>query len=383
MVKIGVIGYGNIGSMHVRNFQSGVFSNVKLTAVFDIDPKKIETAKNLYGDQLKYFTEEKKFFESHEFDAILVATPHYSHPVLAEAALDYGYHVLVEKPIGVYTKAVRRLYEKAKNSDKIFGVVFNQRTNPLYQKVKELVSSGELGVLKRVNWIITDWYRTQAYYNSSIWRATWGGEGGGVLINQCPHQLDLFQWIFGMPKRVRGFAYFGKNREIEVEDEVTAYFEYENGATGVFISSVSEVPGTNRLEITGDRGKIVIENSKIEFYRLRESEIEYNKNLKVQGYDKTGNFLVPEFWKCEIPVEVSTESQHVLVIKDWIDTIINNTPLLAPGTDAINELMISNAIYLSTFIDGWVDFPIDEDLFLEKLNERVKTSKYKVDKEYK
>lgn len=383
MIKIGVIGYGNIGSMHVRNFQSGVFSNVELTAVLDIDSEKIKAAEKLYGSKIKYFTKEEDFFESREFDAVLVATPHYTHPVFAEKALDNGYHVLVEKPIGVYTKAVRRLYEKAEKSDKIFGVVFNQRTNPLYQKVKELVSSGELGALKRINWIITDWYRTQAYYNSSNWRATWGGEGGGVLINQCPHQLDLFQWIFGMPKRVRGFAYFGKNREIEVEDEVTAYFEYENGATGVFISSVSEVPGTNRLEITGDRGKIVIENGKIEFYRLRESEVEYNKNLKVQGYDKTGNFSVPEYWKCEIPVETSDESQHVLVIKDWIDTIINKTPLLAPGTDAINELMISNAVYLSTFIDNWVEFPIDEDLFLEKLNEKIKISKFKVDKEYK
>ena len=185
-----------------------------------------------------------------------------------------------------------------------------------------------------------------------------------------------------MPKRVRGFAYFGKNRNIEVEDEVTAYFEYENGATGVFISSVSEVPGSNRLEITGDKGKVIIENSQIEFYRLRESEIEYNKNLKVQGFDKTGNFIMPEYWKCEVPVEKSDESQHVLVIKDWIDTIINGTPLLAPGTDAINELMISNAVYLSTFIDNWVEFPIDEDLFLEKLNERVRKSKYKVEKDY-
>ena len=382
MVKIGVIGYGNIGSMHVRNFESGVFSNVQLTAVFDIDPEKIKKAENLYGNKLKYFTKEEDFFGSHEFDAVLVATPHYAHPVLAEKALDNGYHVLVEKPIGVYTKAVRRLYKKAAESDKIFGVVFNQRTNPLYQKVKDLVSSGELGTLKRINWIITDWYRTQAYYNSGTWRATWGGEGGGVLINQCPHQLDLFQWIFGMPKRVRGFAYFGKNRNIEVEDEVTAYFEYENGATGVFISSVSEVPGSNRLEITGDKGKVIIENSQIEFYRLRESEIEYNKNLKVQGFDKTGNFIMPEYWKCEVSVEKSDESQHVLVIKDWIDTIINGTPLLAPGTDAINELMISNAVYLSTFIDNWVEFPIDEDLFLEKLNERVRKSKYKVEKDY-
>ena len=382
MVKIGVIGFGNIGSMHVRNFESGVFSNVKLTAILDIDPEKIEKAKSVYGDKLKYFTKKEDFFNSREFDAVLVATPHYAHPVLGMEALQNDYHVLVEKPIGVYTKAVKRLYEAAKKSDKIFGVVLNQRTNPLYRKVKELVESGEIGVLKRINWIITDWYRAQAYYNSGTWRATWGGEGGGVLINQCPHQLDLFQWIFGMPKRVRGFASFGKNRDIEVEDEVTAYFEYENGSTGVFISSVSEVPGTNRLEITGDRGKIIIENGKIDFYRLRESEIEYNKNLKVQGFDKTGNFIMPEFWKCEVPVETSDESQHVLVIKDWIDTIITGSPLLAPGTDAINELMISNAVYLSTFIDNWVEFPIDEDLFLEKLNERVEKSKFKVDGKY-
>jgi len=273
----------------------------------------------------------------------------------------------VEKPAGVYTKQVREMNEVAEKSGKVFGIMYNQRTNPVYQKVRDLIISGELGQIKRNSWVITNWYRTQSYYDSGEWRGTWDGEGGGVLLNQSPHQLDLWQWICGVPKRVRAFCHFGKYHDIEVEDDVTAYVEYENGATGTFITTTGEAPGTNRLEIAGDMGKIVVEDDKITFWRLRESEREYNK-----GTAKT--FGMPECWKCEVPIQ-GTTTGHAGITANWVDAILKGTPLLAPGVEGIRGLEISNAMYLSTWLDDWVEIPVDEDLFYSKLQEMIQKSK--------
>ena len=266
LVKIGVIGIGNMGSVYVQMLDSGQIKGAELTAVCSSNDGRIEWVKTHTNGEVKIFKDQEAFFSDPEIDAVLIATPHYSHPELALKAFANGKHVLIEKPAGVYTKDVLEMNEAAKASGKIFGIMFNQRTNPLYQKLRHLIQLGELGEIKRTNWIITDWYRSQSYYDSSKWRATWKGEGGGVLLNQAPHQLDLWQWTTGLiPKRVRAFCHNGKYHDIEVEDDVTAYVEYENGATGVFITSTGEAPGTNRFEIVGDRGKMVIENNTLTF----------------------------------------------------------------------------------------------------------------------
>jgi predicted dehydrogenase len=259
--------------------------------------------------------------------------------------------------------------EAATASGKVFGVMFNQRTDPLYQKLKDLVDTGELGPLKRTNWIITSWYRSQSYFDSGGWRATWAGEGGGVLLNQDPHQLDLWQWICGMPRRVRAFCYFGKDHDIEVEDDVTAFVEYENGATGVFVTSTSDTPGTNRFEVTGGNGKVVVEDEKLTFWRLRVPEREFNRDYK-------GGFGQPECWKCEIPINGTAEN-HAGVTRNFVAAILDGAPLLAPGQEGIRGLTLSNAMHLSSWTDDWVDLPIDEDLFYEKLKERIEKSSYK------
>jgi len=308
-------------------------------------------------------------FASGSVDAVLIATPHYDHPPLAIKAFEKGLHVLVEKPAGVYTKQVRQMNEVAAQSGKVFGIMYNQRTNPIYQKLRDLVLSGELGEIRRTNWIITSWYRSQSYYDSGGWRATWAGEGGGVLLNQDPHQLDLWQWTIGMmPHRVRAFCHFGKYRDIEVEDDVTAYVEYPNGATGVFVTTTGEAPGTNRFEVTGDRGKIVIEDGKLTFWRLRVPESQFNREYK-------GGFGHPECWKCEIPVSGDKGNGHMQITQNFVNAILKGTPLLAPGEEGIKGLTISNAMHLSTWTDNWVNLPIDEDLFYEKLQERIRNSK--------
>ncbi|RED89333.1 Gfo/Idh/MocA family protein [Cohnella phaseoli] len=366
-VRIGIVGLGNMGKGHAQYLIEGQVKGAVLAAVSDVRPESLELAKQTWGDQLLTYASASEMFRSGEIDGVLICTPHYDHPKMTIEALEAGLHVLVEKPAGVYTKQVREMNEVAAKSGKVFGIMYNQRTNPLYAKLKELISSGELGEVRRTNWIITNWYRPQAYYNSGGWRATWAGEGGGVLINQDPHQLDLWQWTTGlMPKRIRAFCGFGKHRSIEVENDVTAYVEYENGATGVFVTSTYECPGTNRFEISGDRGKIVIENDRMTFWRLRQLESEFNRT-------NTESFAQPECWQFDIPITPGG-AQHKEITQDWTNAILHGKPLLAPGEEGIKGLTISNAMLLSTWIDDWVELPINEDLFYEKLQERIALS---------
>ncbi len=367
-VRIGIIGIGGMGSAHAQSIVNGAVEDAELTAVCDINPDRLKWAKEVLGEGVQTFSNADEFFAAKPSDAIIIATPHYFHPPLAIQGFANGFHVLCEKPAGVYTKQVREMNEAAEKSGKMFSMMFNQRTNPFYQKVKELISAGELGELKRVNWIITDWYRTQSYYNSGGWRATWSGEGGGVLVNQSPHQLDLLQWMCGMPKRVRAFCGFGKYHEIEVEDEVTAYLEYENGASGVFITSTGEAPGTNRLEIAGDKGKIVVENWQLSFWRLCASTKQFTHEAK-------GGFDQPECWKCEVPIW-NKETGHVGILNNWVGAIANGSPLLASGTEGIQGVQLANAMHPSSWLENWVEIPVDEDLYFKKLQEKINASTF-------
>ncbi len=368
-VRIGVVGIGKMGSYHAKYIDSGEIKNAELTAICDTSDDCLKWASNNLKKEVVQYKDYKKLFESGTIDGVLIAVPHYEHSVIAIEAFKNGLHVLTEKPAGVYTKQVREMNEAAEKSGKIFGIMYNQRTNPLYQKLREIIQSGELGEIKRTNWIVTDWYRPQVYYDTGDWRATWVGEGGGVLINQCPHNLDLWQWICGMPVKVRAFCGLGKYHDIEVEDDVTAYVEYENGATGVFITSTAEAPGTNRFEVSGDMGKLVVEDGKLTFWRNRQSEREFNCN-------STNPFSQPETWKCEIPIK-GVETSHKGITENWVCAITNGTSMLAPGIEGINGLSISNAIQLSSWTDNWVSLPIDEELYFKNLKKKIDSSKPK------
>ncbi|MBE9916521.1 Gfo/Idh/MocA family oxidoreductase [Paenibacillus donghaensis] len=368
-VRFGIVGIGNMGSAHAYSLIKDI-RGAELAAVCDTNPDRLHWAQNNLPESVQLFETPEAFFASQAMDTVLIATPHYDHPDLAIQAFENGYHVLVEKPAGVFTKAVREMNDAAAKSGKQFGIMYNQRTNPLYIKLRDLIESGELGTVRRTNWIITNWYRSQSYYNSGGWRATWAGEGGGVLLNQDPHQLDLWQWTTGMmPKRVRAFCQFGKYRSIEVEDDVTAYVEYENGATGVFVTTVGESPGTNRFEISGDNGKIIIEDGKMTFWRLRVPEPQFNREF-------TGGFGQPECWKCEIPVPGDGGPQHMGILQNFTNALLNGEKLIAPGEEGIHGLTISNAMHLSAWTDDWVNLPLDEDLFYEKLQEKIRSSTF-------
>ena len=366
-LKLGIIGYGNMGLGHVNNLMDGKVSEMELTAVCDIVPARLELVKQRFP-QLEVFDNATDMFKSGVCDTVLIAVPHYDHPKLAIEALECGLHVITEKPAGVYTMQVKEMNEAAAKSDKKFGIMYNQRTNPVYQKLREMIQRGDLGLIKRITWIITDWYRPQAFHDSSTWRSTWKTEGGGALINQNPHQLDLWQWMFGMPDRIFAKVGFGKYYDIEVEDDVMAYFEYDNGTTGQYITSTGEAPGTNRLEIACDMGKVVIENNKLTFKRNVISEREHNKV-------NTEPFGRPECWDCEIPVDFSGGKQHVGILNNFAGVALHGGKLLAPGEEGINGLTISNAIHLS----GWTGETVDvknfpDERFYELLQEKIRTS---------
>ena len=369
-VRLGIIGIGNMGSGHARNIKAGMCPEIEVTAVADINPARLEWAKAELGEDVALFDNAETMLDSGKIDACIVSVPHYDHARYVIECMKRGIHVMCEKPAGVYTLQVRQMIEEAdKHPEAVFGMMFNQRTNCVYRKMRELVQSGAYGQIKRTNWIITDWYRPQAYYDSGNWRATWSGEGGGVLLNQCPHQLDLWQWICGMPKKVEAHLHYGKWHDIEVEDDVTAYVEYENGATGVFITTTGDACGTNRFEIQLDRAKIIAEYGKLSVWELEMGEQEFSRTNKVP-------FGCPKATQIEVELDGKNE-QHVGVLNSWAAAILRGEPLVADGREGINGLMLSNAMHLSSFLGREVELPFDEQLFKDELMKRVATSRRK------
>ena len=369
-VRLGIIGYGNMGSGHAKNILEGKSPEIELTAIADINPDRLKAAKEEMPGTTVLFDDAEKMMDSGLLDAVHIAIPHYDHPKYAIMALKKGLHVMVEKPAGVYTKQAREMNEEAaKHPELAFGMMFNQRTNCVYRKMKELVSNGTIGELKRVNWIITDWYRTQSYYDSGAWRATWSGEGGGVLLNQCPHQLDLFQWICGLPVKVDAHLQFGKWHDIEVEDDVTAYVEFENGATGCFITTTGDAPGTNRFEVTGTKGTLICEDNKLILKQLEIDEREWCRT------EKRG-FAVPPYTVSEVETDGKNE-QHPGVLNAFAAHILRGEPLIAEGAEGIRGLTLSNAMHLSAFLGHPVEIPFDEDLYYDELMKRVAVSRRK------
>jgi len=352
-LKFCIAGIGNIGGYHAENLLSGRANNASLAAVCDIDGAKREAFASAHPD-IPVFSDCSDMISSRLSDAIIVALPHYLHADVTISALEHGLHVICEKPVSVRVSDALRMNRAADIHPELkFAVMFNQRTDPLFAKARELVASGALGERKRLTWIITNWYRTQAYYRSSPWRATWSGEGGGVLLNQAPHNLDLWQWIFGMPDSISAVCTVGKYHDIEVEDDVRITAHYSGGATAEFITSTGEFPGTNRLEMIGDRAKIVLEDNKLKIWRLASTEREVCFSSE-QGFADIP-FTVEEFAPGE------TVNGHIAVIENFVAAVQNGAPLVSPGVDAINELTLSNAAYLSDWLGRPVSIPLSPD----------------------
>jgi len=362
-VRLGIIGLGNIGQHHFGYLTAGKVSRAELVAVSDAVASKLE--KYL---PLKTFTDGEELIRSGLVDAVIIATPHYQHTTLGIAALKQGLHVMVEKPISAHKADAERLIATHKQHPKqVFAGMFQLHAEPRYLKIQKLIQTGDLGEIVRMSWIMTDWFRTEAYYASGGWRATWKGEGGGVLLNQCLHNLDAMQWLLGMPARVRGFCQLGRFHNIEVEDNVSAYLEYPNGATGTFVSSTGEAPGTNRFEIVGTRGKVVLERDRISFTRNEADMIQFSRSAKL-------GFAKPEVWNVEIPFE-NAPNAHATVLQNFVNAILDGEPLIAPGQEGIHSVELANVILYSSLIGQTVELPMDSAAYEKKLNELIAGSK--------
>ncbi len=365
-VRLGIIGLGNIGKHHCGYLLDKKIARAELTAACSPVPAELD----LYRGRIPHlFSDGEQLIKSGQCDAVIVATPHYQHTTLGIATLEAGLHVMIEKPVSAHKADAERLIACAqKHPKQIFAGMFQMRVEPRYARIQKLIQSGELGAVVRVNWIITDWFRTEAYYASGGWRATWKGEGGGVLLNQCLHQLDMLQWLCGMPSRVRGFCQLGRFHDIEVEDNVTCYLEWANGATGVFISSTGEAPGTNRFEIVGTRGKLVLENNKLTFTRNDADMVEFSKASK-------SGFAKPEVWNVEIPF-ADAPNPHGTLMQNFVDAILDGAPLIAPGDHGMGSVELANVLLYSSLIDSPVKLPMDGAAWEAKLNELIANSRH-------
>jgi predicted dehydrogenase len=367
-VRIGVIGFGNMGAAHVGSILQGKVPRMQVTAVCESELRTLNGPP--VHSSIAKFTNSRALIRSGEVDAVLITTPHYSHTSIGVDALEQGLHVLVEKPISVHKADCERLIAAHVGREKqVFAAMFNQRTDPFYQRIRSLIQGGELGEIRRINWIITNWFRTEAYYASGGWRATWAGEGGGVLLNQCPHNLDLWQWLVGMPKSVRAFCRFGRYHDIEVEDDVTAYLEYPNGASGVFITTTGEAPGTNRLEITGERGRLIYENDRLTFTRNEIEMSQFSRTAK-------GGFVTPPIWEVNIPISGHGD-QHIGIMKNFADAVLDQAPLIAPAAEGIHSVELANAMLLSTLTSETVELPMNGALYEERLKKLAADSRKK------
>ncbi len=362
-VRLGLIGLGNIGQHHANYLSAGKVSRAELVAVCDAVPAKLEKYK-----PLKIFSDPLELMRSGLADAVIIATPHYQHTTLGIAALEQGLHVMCEKPISAHKADAERLIAAhQRRPNLVFAGMFQLRAEPRYLKIQKLMKSGELGQIVRMSWIMTDWFRTEAYYASGGWRATWKGEGGGVLLNQCLHNLDAMQWLLGMPARVRGFCQLGRFHDIEVEDNVSAYFEYPNGATGTFVSSTGEAPGSNRFEIVGTRGKVVLETDRLHFTRNESDMLQFSKSAKL-------GFAKPEVWNVEIPFE-NAANGHAILMQNFVNAILDREPLIAPGGEGIHSVELANVILYSSLQGKTIELPMDSAAYEGKLNELIAGSK--------
>jgi len=363
-LRLGIIGLGNMGQFHANAIAAGKIAHCQLAAVCDRDERQLGRYLPARG-----FLSSSELINSGEVDATLIATPHYSHTTIGIEALGSGLHVLMEKPLSVHKADCERLLAAHRGTKQVFATMFNQRTDPFYLKLREMIRNDELGTIRRINWIVTHWFRTAVYYASSGWRATWAGEGGGVLLNQSPHQLDLWQWLFGMPSKVRAFCQFGRYHDIEVEDDVTAYFEYDNGTTGVLITSTGEAPGTDRLEIAAERGRVIIENDRFHWTRNEVPMSEFSKQ-------STDAFAKPATSEMEIPL-AGRGGQHNEVLQNFVDAILFGERLIAPAEEGIHSVELANAMLFSSDTDTTVSLPLNAGLFERWLSDKIKNSSFR------
>jgi predicted dehydrogenase len=360
-IRIGVVGLGNIAQQHIKNVLEGHVRHAKLTAICSRSESDYRRSLDV-----AHFTDYRELIASGLCDAVVVATPTYSHLDVGAAVLDAGLHLMMEKPMGLSIAEGEELVARANRSGAVAALMLNQRADPLFLRMREIVASGDLGDLIRINWTMTNWFRPEVYFQVSDWRATWRGEGGGVLVNQCIHNLDILQWICGMPSSLRAFCRFGRFHDVEVEDDVTAYLEYDNGATGIFVGSTGEAPGNNRFEIIGDSGSLVFDGKTLTVSRNEVSTAQFNRETR-EMFGMPGSSSEP------LSIDRAV-NQHAIVLSNFVAAILRDESLIAPLDDGLSSLAIANGMLMSTWTDSKVDFPIDAVEYSRLLQQKIESS---------
>lgn len=374
-IRFGLVGCGVMGKAHISYIRQ--FSqDAELVGLCDVNRELAESLAAELG--AKAYSDYKELINKNNIDAVIIATPHYYHPDIAIWAFENDVHVLCEKPIAVHVKDANRMIEAYKRHSHLkFGVVYSRRTAPLWRELKELIDRGELGRIYRIDWTITDWFRTECYYSSGGWRGSWSGEGGGVTVNQCPHQFDLFYWLFGLPDRLIAIGGFGKyHRNITVDDEIIAMGEWNDGKVFTLKVSTSEYPGSNRLEIASDRGILEVSEKVADVINFRRTmdSVEYvirNSTTWTSG---------TKVWEVKIPIirRNDYEGTQCDIVRNFIDCLLGReSDLIAPGVEGLGSVMLGNALVLAGFYKRWVELPIDADEYLAFLNERIEEEKKK------
>lgn len=371
-IRTGIIGFGKQGSHYARMFFEGrICHELKLTAIADINPVRLQWAREHAPKGTLFFDSADAMLSSGTIDACIIATPHALHPQNTIDALQHGIHVLCDKPAGVNSIQVEQmLKESERHPDLVFAIMFNQRTNCAFRKLREIVQNRTYGNVRRIDWTINTWFRSQLYYDSSDWRGVWNGAYGGTIIDQCPHQVDLWQWIFGMPDRVTCRMGFRSHHNIEVEDEVVAIMEYDSGVMGSFCVSTSVPNGENILRIHLDGANITVRGNSIFIEKFP---------LSVEEWEKTPHGLFDKP-KAEVEVEIETDGknlQHKGILKAWANAILGKGECVADGKEGINCVILSEAMYLSAFTGRTVSIPFDEDDYLDELSKRLASSERK------
>ena len=370
-IRIGVIGLGNIAKQHINNISSGAVQGCELRAICSRSGSELATELGV-----EHFVDYHELCDSGLIDGVIIATPTMAHFAMAKYALERNLHVMLEKPMGLSSYEGQALLQFA-NEKSVFALMLNQRTDPTFSKMKQIVDSGILGPIQRTHWTMTNWFRPEIYFQVSDWRATWKGEGGGMLVNQCIHNLDVFQWICGMPSHIQAFCEFGKYHQIEVEDEVTAYFRYANGATGLFVGSTGEAPGVNRFDIIGDQGSLHFDAGQLTLKRNQQSTAEFNQ--------QTDNMFGMPQCISEVLHITDKVNQHALIMNNFIDAIVHGAELIAPAEHGLASLDMANAMLLSTWQQQPITLPLDRQAYQQTLDDKIAHSvlRQKSDKQAK
>jgi predicted dehydrogenase len=353
---MGIIGLGAMGKSHAEI--AATTEEMCLKAVCDSDPSVAKSIAEKTG--ARAFRNAADLIGSCMVDAVIVAVPHPFHARLAISALEAGLGVLCEKPMAVTVMEADRMLEAAQRTKAPLSIMFQHRSNGIFQTAKRIIDEGRLGTLYRTC-LISTCFRSQAYYDSASWRATWAGEGGGVTINQAPHDLDMFTWLGGLPGLVRARS-ATRRHDIECEDEVSAILEYPSGAEGYLHFSTNEVPGQNLMEFRGETGRLIIEGGKIRLETSRQGIQEFNDQTR-------------DMWGCPAfaPEDVDpdpTPSSHARIITNFVRHMLKGEPLLMPPEEGLRSMEMINALILGGRTGEPVSIPVDRtryERFMEEL----------------